>query len=167
MFEKLDPKTLDFNVFSAIGDQWMLITAGTAERCNTMTASWGGMGVLWKRNVATVCVRPQRYTKQFIDASDHFSLCFFDESWRRQLAYLGSVSGRDEPKIETAGLTVVSERAAPYFAQARLVMICRKLYRQDMDEACFIDRSLIDSHYPLHDLHTMYVLHIEKIMVSD
>ena len=68
------------NVFDAIGSQWMLITAGNDEKINTMTASWGGMGVLWKRNVATVYVRPQRYTKQFIDASDHFSLCFFDES---------------------------------------------------------------------------------------
>ncbi|MEI3147604.1 MAG: hypothetical protein V8T10_06555 [Merdibacter sp.] len=94
-------------------------------------------------------------------------MSFFDESWRKQLSYLGTVSGRDEPKIEKAGLHIISDESAPRFAEASMTMICRKLYRQDMDEACFIDRSLIDSHYPLHDLHTMYVLHIEKIMVSD
>ena len=155
------------NVFDAIGSQWMLITAGNDEKINTMTASWGGMGVLWKRNVATVYVRPQRYTKQFIDASDHFSLCFFDESWRRQLAYLGSVSGRDEPKIETAGLTIVSERAAPYFAQARLVMICRKLYAQPMEESCFLDPTVLNECYPLRDLHTMYIGEITQLLTQE
>ena len=74
MFEKIDPKTLKENVFSLIGDQWMLITAGTPEHCNTMTASWGGLGVLWGKNVATIYIRPQRYTYEFVERSDFFTL---------------------------------------------------------------------------------------------
>ena len=71
---KIDPKTLDKNIFSAIGDQWMLITAGTADRCNTMTASWGGLGVIWNAPSATCYIRPQRYTKEFVDREDYFTL---------------------------------------------------------------------------------------------
>ena len=74
MFEKVDPKTLDFNVFSAIGDQWMLITAGTKDKCNTMTASWGGLGILWGAPMALAYIRPQRYTRQFVDDKESFTL---------------------------------------------------------------------------------------------
>lgn len=163
----IQPETLQHNLFDLIGKRWMLITAEKDGIANTMTASWGSMGILWNLPCAFIYVRPQRHTRTFIDSAEHVSLSFFDESWRKQLSYLGTVSGRDEPKIEKAGLHIISDESAPRFAEASMTMICRKLYRQDMDEACFIDRSLIDSHYPLHDLHTMYVLHIGKIMVSD
>ena len=76
MFQTIDPKTLALNPFSAIGDQWMLITAGTPERCNTMTASWGGLGVLWGAPMATAYIRPQRYTKGFVDENEYFTLSF-------------------------------------------------------------------------------------------
>ena len=83
MLQKIDPKTLTVNPFTLIGDQWMLITAGTPEHCNTMTASWGGVGVMWAEPSATCYIRPQRYTKEFVDNSDYFTLCFFDESYRK------------------------------------------------------------------------------------
>ena len=76
MFSRIDPKELDQNVFSMIGEQWMLVTAGTVERCNTMTASWGGLGVLWGKPVATVYIRPQRYTLEFVEREDCFTLSF-------------------------------------------------------------------------------------------
>ena len=82
--KKIDPKDISQNVFSLIGDQWMLITAGTAEKCNTMTASWGGLGVLWGGPAATCYIRPQRYTKEFVDREEYFTLSFFDESYRPQ-----------------------------------------------------------------------------------
>ena len=81
--KKIDVKSLQDNVFSLIGDRWMLITAGTAERCNTMTASWGGLGVLWGAPAATIYLRPQRYTKEFVDREEYFTLCFFGEEYRR------------------------------------------------------------------------------------
>lgn len=164
---EMNIRQYDKNVFEAIGKQWMLISVQQDGIVNTMTASWGGMGVLWNKNVATIYVRPQRYTKQFLDRSDHFSLSFFDESWRKQLSYLGSVSGKDEPKIERAGLLVDQFHEVPYFKQAELVMICRKLYVQELKENCFYDCSIYKQNYPLDDLHVMYIGEIEKIFVND
>ena len=106
MLQKIDPKTLTMNPFTLIGDQWLLITAGTPEHCNTMTASWGGVGVLWAEPSATCYIRPQRYTKEFVDNSDYFTLCFFDESYRKALNLCGSTSGRDVDKIKECGFTV-------------------------------------------------------------
>lgn len=104
--KEVDVKSLDINPFTAIGDDWMLVTAGDAASHNTMTASWGGLGVLWGAPVATCYIRQSRYTKEFVDGSDLFTLSFLDPAvWRRQLSYLGRVSGRDEDKIKAAGLT--------------------------------------------------------------
>ena len=88
--KKIDVKSLQDNVFSLIGDRWMLITAGTAERCNTMTASWGGLGVLWGAPAATIYLRPQRYTKEFVDREEYFTLAFFGEEQRKALTLCGS-----------------------------------------------------------------------------
>ena len=106
MFGRIDPKELNQNVFSMIGEQWMLVTAGTAERCNTMTASWGGLGVLWGKPVATVYIRPQRYTLEFVEREDCFTLSFFGEEYRKALALCGSKSGRDVDKVKECGFTV-------------------------------------------------------------
>lgn len=134
MFKKADPKTLDFNVFSAISDQWMLITAGTPEKCNTMTASWGGLGVLWGVPMATAYIRPQRYTKQFVDENEYFTLAFFSEDYRKQLSLCGTKSGRDVDKVKECGFTVrAGEGGAPYFEEADLVLVCRKRMVMRMD----------------------------------
>ena len=103
MFEKIDPKTLKENVFSLIGDQWMLITAGTPEHCNTMTASWGSLGVLWGKNVATIYIRPQRYTYEFVERSDFFTLAFFGREYHKALALCGAKSGREVDKAKACG----------------------------------------------------------------
>ena len=167
MFHKVDPKTLGENVFSLIGDKWMLITAGSRERCNTMTASWGGLGVIWGAPAATCYIRPQRYTKEFVDAGETFSLSVLDEEYRKTLNYLGTVSGRDEDKIAKAGLTVEHEGATPYFGEANTVLVCRKLYAQNYDPACFIDKSCDEKCYPDKDYHTMYIAEVEKVLVRE
>lgn len=136
MFKKVDPKALDFNVFSAIGDQWMLITAGTAEQCGTMTASWGGLGVLWGVPMATAYIRPQRYTRQFVDESEYFTLSFFPEEYRKELSLCGTRSGREVDKVKECGFTVRSgQGGAPWFEQADLVLVCRKRMAMPMDPA--------------------------------
>ncbi|MFZ2028154.1 MAG: flavin reductase family protein, partial [Lactococcus raffinolactis] len=104
-FKAVRIDTLDMNPFTKIGKEWLLITAGTADNCNTMTASWGGFGFLWNRNVATVYIRPQRYTKTFVDGTDTFTLSFFNGDFRKVMTYLGQTSGRDADKIVKAGLT--------------------------------------------------------------
>ncbi len=165
--KEIEPSALERNVFDLIGSDWMLVTAGDESKLNTMTASWGALGVMWGKPAATIYLRPQRYTKEFVDSHDHFTLGVFDESWRKQLGYLGTVSGRDEDKIAHAGLTPVFDEAAPYFQEASLVLVCRKAYAQELQDECFIDRSHLETWYPEHDLHTLYIGIIEKALVRE
>jgi len=132
-----------------------------------MTASWGGLGIMWNKNVAYVFLRPQRYTKEFIDATDTFSLSFYNESYRKILSYLGTVSGRDEEKIEKSGLSKASYGNTPYFEEANLVLICKKLYAQQYDPEGFIDETLDEKNYPQKDYHTMYIVEITKALIKE
>lgn len=159
MFQKIDPKSLTKNPFSLIGDQWMLITAGTPEKCNTMTASWGGVGIMWGNPVATCYIRPQRYTKTFVDGSEYFTLSFFTEDYRKQLQLCGTKSGRDMDKIAKCGFTMAAaECGAPYMEEAELVLVCRKQYAQPMAPEFLTEGDAIDKRwYPGHDWHTMYI----------
>ncbi|APF21394.1 flavin reductase family protein [Clostridium butyricum] len=152
------------NAFEMIGKDWLLITAEKDGKVNTMTASWGGVGILWNKKVAYIFIRPQRYTKEFVDFSDRLSVCVLPNSYRKELAYLGNVSGKDEDKISNANLKVQKYEDVPYFDEARLTLICRKLYAQDLKEECFIEKDIIDKWYPEKDYHTMYVVEIEKIL---
>lgn len=166
-FKEIKATELQKNPFQMIGREWLLVTAKNGDKCNTMTASWGGVGIMWGKNVAYVFIRPQRYTKEFIDASSTFSLSVLDESCRKTLSYLGTVSGRDEDKIEKSGLTVAMDGDTPYFEEANTVMVCRKLYAQEYDPACFIDKSCDEKWYPQKDYHTMYIVEIEKVLVQE
>ena len=157
MVHSVDPKTLSDNVFSLIGDKWMLITAGTAEKCNTMTASWGGLGILWGAPVATCYIRPQRYTKEFVDREEYFTLTFFEEEHRQALALCGSKSGRDVDKVKECGFTVKTAACgAPYFEEAELVLVCRKRFAQPMDPAN-IPEDVKEKWFPQKDYHTLYI----------
>ena len=142
MLKKVEPKELDFNVFSAIGDQWMLITAGDKEDCNTMTASWGGLGILWGSPIAIAYIRPQRYTKEFVDREEYFTLSFFGPEYRPQLALCGSKSGRDVDKVAECGFTV-----------ARM-------------NPSYIPEDVREKWYPGGDYHTMYIGEIVEALVK-
>ena len=164
MFKTVDPKELKDNVFSLIGDRWMLITAGTGEDLNTMTASWGGLGILWGAPVATCYIRPQRYTKEFVDREEYFTLTFFEEEHRQALALCGSKSGRDVDKVKECGFTVkTAPCGAPYFEEASLVLVCRKRFAQEMDPAN-IPEDVKASVYPTQDYHTMYIGEIVEVL---
>ncbi len=162
-FREATPDQLDGNPFKLIGADWMLITAGTPEMFNTMTASWGGLGVLWERKVAFCFVRPTRYTYEFIERSENFTLSFFGETYRTALQFCGTHSGRNTDKIRGAGLTPVPESGFVYFAEARLVLACRKIYFQDIGPERFLDRK-IENMYPQKDYHRMYVGEIVKCL---
>lgn len=163
-FHEIAAKDIKDNPFTLIGKEWMLVTAGDEKKHNTMTASWGGVGVLWNKPVSTIYIRPQRYTLGFIEESAFYSLCFFDETWRDALNFCGTNSGREYDKDRETGLTPCFEEAAPYYKQARLVLICRKLYRQDMAESAFLDRDLLQKNYPQNDLHRIFVGEIVKVL---
>lgn len=153
--------------FKVIGKDWFLVTAKSNNKVNTMTASWGGMGVMWGKDVVYVVIRPQRYTKEFIDGSNTFSLTVMDNSYRDKLNYFGKVSGRNEDKINISGLEISEELNTPYFKDGKYVFICKKLYAQEMNPDCFLSEGLNDKWYLNKDYHTLYIAEIEKILVKE
>lgn len=155
---------LMLNPMLKIADEWMLITAGNKDTgFNTMTASWGHLGSLWGHSTAVVYIRPQRFTKEFVDREEYFTLSFFPGEYHKALGYLGSHSGRDGDKITAAGLTPVFEGKAISFEEADLTLVCRKLYRATLTEEGFCDKSILGAHYSQHDMHDMYVGEIVKV----
>ena len=163
-FSVIKPQQISDNVFKLIGEDWMLITAGTPERFNTMTASWGGMGILWGKEICWCVIRPHRYTYQFMEASERFTLSFFDERYREALNICGTRSGRDTDKVAASGLTPAqTESGAVYFAEARLVIECKKIYIHDIDPRHFLVPEIADN-YPKKDYHRMYLGEIVRCL---
>ena len=152
------------NVFDMIGSKWMLVGAEKEGKVNAMTASWGGLGVMWGKNVAFVFIRETRYTKEFVDNQETFSLSFFGEEKKEMLGYMGRVSGRDEDKIEKCGLHTSMKQNAPVFEEAELTLVCRKMYAQEMKEECFTDKEAVQKWYGDGNYHTMYVAEIIDII---
>ena len=157
------------DALNLIGKQWMLVTAGTSEKFNTMTASWGGLGWLWNKPVAFVFIRPERYTHGFIEASDCMTLSFYGEEYREALKICGTKSGRDTDKVAATGLTPVElESGNMTFGEARLTLDCRKLFKSSMQEANFIDKELLEMWYGAHGgLHDVYVVEIENVYTNE
>ena len=131
------------------------------------TESETSPSVLYNDPTAVIYLRPSRYTKKFVDEEAYFTLCVMDKSFKKQMAYLGSVSGRDEDKIAKTGLTPVFADHSVYFEEAKLVLVCKKLYQSELQESGFLYQGTIDESYPLRDFHTMYVGKIEKVLVRD
>lgn len=156
-YTPVDIEALAENPWKLIGKDWMLVTPGTLSSWNTMTASWGGLGVLWNQPVAFVFVRPSRYTFEFMNRGDRFTLSFLPEEHRGILAKCGSVSGRDADKAALTGLEPFEpEPGVVSFRQARLVLSCRKLYNQDLGPGHIVDPDVLKN-YSNGDWHRMYV----------
>jgi len=156
-FRTFNPLTIRDNIFELIGTDWMLVTAGDPDAFNTMTASWGGMGILWNLKVAWCVIRPTRHTFGFMERHDRFTLSFFTEQHRAALELCGALSGRDTDKVSRTGLHPLA--VAPgcvTFIEARLVLCCRKIYHHDITPAGFHDPA-IHNHYAAEDYHRMYV----------
>ena len=161
-FKTISPYEIEGNPFQMIDKQWMLVTAGNEQSANTMTASWGGLGYLWRKPVSFVFIRPTRYTYAFTEREDCYSLCFFSEEYRDALKLCGTVSGRDRDKIAECNLTLRYDAEAPYFDEAETVIICRKMAAQDIDPAGFIDPAVEDCYN--NDYHRVYTGEITKVL---
>ncbi|MDR3115786.1 MAG: flavin reductase [Treponema sp.] len=157
-----------------IGQEWMVITAGNAAvdktNWNAMTASWGGLGVLWSRDVAFMFIRPSRHTFGFADAQDLFTLSFFDKKYHHALHILGSESGRDINKAEKAGINPVlfsggKAAGAIGFKEASEIIVCRKLYTHDFDPSRFLDKASIEKAYTGTDYHRMFIGEIVTLLL--
>jgi len=155
---EISVKDLNDNFFRAIGDEWMLITAGNKDGFNTMTASWGTIGELWSLPVAICFVRPQRYTFRFMEEHDFYTLCFFRQEHHDILQYCGTHSGRKVDKITETGLKpVFTDKGNVYFEQARLVLECKKLYADHIKPDMFAVPGLKSRNYPARDYHKFYI----------
>ena len=170
-FHEICAKDFENSVFHTIAKEWMLITAEKQMDgkpiANTMTASWGGAGVVWGKSAVTCYIRPQRYTKEFIDKEELFSVSFLKDGHRDALKLCGSVSGRDHDKIKETGLTPVFIDGVPAFEEADTILICRKMYRTSMNPADFIDKDADSKFYPEKDYHDMYIAEIVKAVVAE
>ncbi|MCG6551977.1 MAG: flavin reductase family protein [Candidatus Magnetominusculus sp. LBB02] len=164
-FIEVNPEDIPDNPFKVIGSQWMLVTAGNAQSFNTMTASWGGFGVMWAKKICTCVVRPTRHTYGFMEKSDTFSLSFFTPEYKKTLLFCGTHSGRDTDKMAETGLTPVEDVGTVYYNEARLVFVCKKIYHHDIDPARFLDTE-IESNYPLKDYHRMYLGEVIKCLIK-
>lgn len=166
-FKIINTSEFNENAIKIIGEEWMLITAGTKNHYNTMTAAWGGIGFLWKEPMATIFIRPQRYTYEFVEQYEDFTLCFFEKEHHKALQFCGTKSGRDYDKAKETGLTPqLTEQGNVYFEEARLVVECKKVYYDDIKPELMIDKS-IDKQYPAKDYHRMYIGFITNIMIKE
>ncbi|WP_242324105.1 flavin reductase [Faecalibaculum rodentium] len=151
--------------FTLFDKHWALLTAGTADHFNTMTISWGMLGTLWNKPAATVYVRESRYTLPFMEDSDWFTISFFDESFKKDLGILGSVSGRDQDKIAMTRLHPVAageQGQAMGFEEATMTLVCRKLYSQGMDPGD-IPQETRARFYADFDFHRMFVGEVMEV----
>lgn len=149
---KLQPHDLFHN-------QWVLLACGDFQtgHYNAMTIGWGAIGTMWSKPFAFVAVRHSRYTYQFMESFDTFTLSAFPDSYHQALNLLGSHSGRDGDKITDSGLTPEASItvASPSFTEAEIVIECQKMYADDLNPAHFLDESIY-KHYPNRDYHCIY-----------
>lgn len=166
-FTSISPSEINENLFHKIQKEWALLTAAKPDgTVNTMTISWGEFGHLWNRFTMSVVVRPQRFTKEFIDASNTFSVSFLPPRYQKELSYLGTVSGREEKKIEKSGLHILKNGEIPFFEESTLTFFCKVLYKQDLSESSFLDMNVMAEAYPKRDFHTLYIGQIMDIFTK-
>ncbi len=147
-----------------ISDEWALLTAGNENGFNTMTVSWGGIGELWGKDVAFVFVRPQRYTKEFIDREGMMTLSFFGGDYKKEMGLCGKVSGRNVDKMKETGLTPAFTDGTVYIKEAKHVLVLRTLAVTEMTPDSFLDKEIDASCYPNKDYHIVYIAEIVKAL---
>lgn len=163
--KQIEVKDLTENFFETISKEWMLVTAGTPEHFNTMTASWGGIGFLWNKPVAFVFIRPERYTYEFVERNEYLTLSFLGDENRQIYNICGSTSGRDTDKVKETGLKLLPTPAGNItFEQSRLTLECRKLYSRMLDPESFIDKQPLEKWYGENNgMHKMYIVEIVNV----
>ena len=168
MFREVDITEVKDNVVELLNNRWGLVTAGDGEKFNTMTVSWGTIGELWGKPCATVYIRPQRYTEEFLNTKSYFTLSFYPADMKQRIhSICGSKSGRDVDKAKECGLTPCFDEKAPYFTDASIVLVCRKMAKSKFDPKDFIDTTIAEKWYPQNDFHYIYYAEIEKVLISE
>ncbi|MCL2630025.1 MAG: flavin reductase [Firmicutes bacterium] len=166
-FEVQDLRTLNMNPFTMLNDEWALVTAGSKDSFNTMTISWGFMGVMWYKPVLNIVLRPQRFTKEFIDNNELFTVSFFPAEYKKALSLLGSKSGKNCDKVKESGLTPLFINGTTTFEEANRVFICKKLFgNQQICESHFVNSEIPKAVYPNKDFHHFYIGEIMEVLIK-
>lgn len=166
MFKETNISEFNLDIYHKLDKEWALVSAGNKEKFNTMTVSWGELGTLWNKPVITCFIRPQRYTKEFIDTNDKMTFSFFNGQHMKDLGLLGRESGRDGDKIAKTELTPAFIDDLPAFEEAEIVIVAKKLYVDTLKPESFLDKTLIEKNYPNNDFHTVYICEVEKIYMK-
>jgi len=168
--KEINPIEINDNFIKLIATDWMLVTSGTSDNFNMMTASWGGIGELWGKHVATIYVRPERYTDTFISDTHRFTLSFFDNDKKKILGIMGKESGRNFDKMHFEGLTAKTLPTGQItFEEARLVFDCKVLYTDTLSPEKFLDKESLAKWYneaPGRSLHNVYIAEIVKTWIK-
>ncbi len=165
VFQPIETTEFDFNIFQMVGQDWFALVTEKDGKPNAMTAGWGGVGVMWGKNVAFVVVRESRYTKEILDETEFFSMCFLNkDKYKTVMRYLGAVSGKQEDKISAMGLNVEHFRGVPYLDEARTVFCLRKMFKAPMEAANMLDPEIIPKWYEKGDYHNLYMAEIIQVM---
>lgn len=168
MFKEIDITHLNKNVVDLFKNRWALVTAGDKDALNTMTVSWGAVGELWGKDMATLYIRPQRYTEEFLNKNDYLTVSFYPDDMKKQIhGVCGSKSGRDVDKVKECNLTTVFDEKAPYFNEAQIVLVCKKAAKSRFNPDEFLDGEIDEKWYPQNDYHFIYYAEIEKVLVKD
>ncbi len=151
------------DIFKQFDKKWALLTSGDEKSFNTMTISWGGLGTIWNKPVATVYVRQSRYTHKFMDENEYFTVSFYPEEYKKVLGVLGSKSGRDMDKMTASGLTSVKAGESMSFKEAEVTLVCKKLFKQSLLTEN-MPKDVADTMYADNDIHDMYIGEVVDIV---
>ena len=168
-YKEVKPEEFETNPFCIYHSQWALVTAGDETKCNTMTISWGGFGTYMSKPMGTVYVRQTRYTKEFMDKFDYFTICNFPQEFKEDLKYLGTHSGRDEDKIKATKLKPIKVDQGMAFEQANAIFICKKMFHGPIEVKNLEECENKKKYFDLEDclgFHTMYMGEVEKILIK-
>lgn len=160
--KEINIRDINENPVSLIADGWGLVTAGSKEKFNTMTVSWGAVGEIWGKDAVFIFIRPQRYTYEFLEKEDIFTLSFYGDKFKKALGICGSKSGRDIDKAAECGLTPIFTDGGVTFEQAKYTIVCRKMASQFMNPEGFEDPA-IENNYANKDYHKVYIGEILKV----
>lgn len=166
-YKKIDPALLTAKPFTMFDKDWALLSAGNEEKCNSMIVSWGAAGTLWGRPCAFAFVRPQRYTFEFMEREELFTLSFYSPDQHPAIAPFGSKSGRDCDKYDLTGISPVPVDGTVFTEGAKSVLVCRKIAKQDIDPSGFLDPTIAPDCYPANDYHRLYVGEIVAVLVPE
>ena len=165
-FKEISINELSVNPVTLFSEGWAILTAGDKSDFNGMTVSWGATGELWGKPCAFAFVRPQRYTHEFCEKSDYFTLSFFAGKNREELTFFGRQSGRDYDKFSETGLTPETDGDFVFCGEAEMVFLCKKSAKTILQPENFYDSAINDC-YKANDYHDIYVGEIVKVLVKE